>query len=113
MRAVLGDSADSSRGEKLRANNQMSANRCVGRLLHIGLGRARLTGLFEFGLVVDGGDEGKRRHLYPAHLVWAPRWRSGRCDAQIARSSGSDDMSGTAVSRNGLGSRILAIAQSR
>jgi hypothetical protein len=54
MRAVLRDLAEPSLGEKLRANNQISANRRVGRLLHIGLGRARLTGLFECGLVVDG-----------------------------------------------------------
>ena len=113
MRAVLRDLAEPSLGEKLRANNQISANRRVGRLLHIGLGRARLTGLFECGLVVDGGDEGKRRHLYPAYLVCPPRWRSGRCDSQIARSSGFGDMSAPAVSRNGLGSRILAISQTR
>jgi hypothetical protein len=107
-RAALGDSADSSRGGKLHANNRIFANRRVGRLPHIGLVRAPPTGLFEFAHVVDGGHQGKRQLLYPACLVCSPRWSSSHCDAHIARLSGFCDMSTAAVFRNGLGCRIPA-----
>jgi hypothetical protein len=98
--AASGDSAGSSRREKLHANNRISANRCVGRLSYIGLGRAPPTGLFEIAHVV-GGHRGKRQLLYPACLVCSPIWSSNHCNAHIRRLPGSHGMSIAAVFRNG------------
>ncbi len=50
----MGDSADSFRERQLHASKKTWANRGVRALPHICPVRARLTGLFEVALVVDG-----------------------------------------------------------
>jgi hypothetical protein len=72
-RATLGDLAESSRGRQLHASRRILTNRGVRMLPHICPVRARLTGLFEFALVVDDGAQGNRQHLYPICLVCPPK----------------------------------------